>query len=1101
MAEVHNSTTLVAVLEYAKVIGNNESEIISKAKFFMALADMLGITTSDEEIKKSKELFEDNGISIDVLHRTATALVKASPVLSYTEGMYLERKMFEAKGFVEMRGEFTLTLDALVQHMLESDRTIHNLVNPYIAIAKREAQERADKDVKGRMATLVTEIKEMQATLKSKVYGQDNAISTFATGYFQAVTRSLVDKNRKGPKATFLFAGAPGVGKTFLAESIAELLDLPYRRFDMSGYVDKEASIEFAGSNQVFKNSKSGNVTGYVAENPRCILLFDEIEKAHTSVINLFLQMLDVGRLRDGFTDKEISFEDAIIIFTTNAGKQLYENAENVEIATIPQKIIVNALKEDINPQTQNPYFPSALCSRFTTGNIVMFNNITPHHLKVIAEKELNNQIGLFEQNTDMQIGIDKNTCTALMLSLGGTIDARTVTSKARKFLNDEIYELFRFVSSEKTNINILNLKKINVKVDLSDSSPDITSLFNTDKNSSILVFADRNTINKCKKHLPDCKIIGTQSCKSAIKAIKEKDVDFVLLDLKCGVSAETQNSLNIYDIDSEARDFFMLLTDEKNSTPVYVLEPLKNEIVEEEKFSLIEQGIRGFLSLKDTTELSNNIKNIVETIHQQQNVIKLSKENKVLKYETAQSVIDGENAEIKLFDFKLITAVDAKDSENILSSIQKPNVKFSDIIGAKDAKTELTYFVNYLKNPKKYVGTGVKAPKGVLLHGPSGTGKTMLAKAMATEAGVTFIATEGNAFLNAIASEGAKKVHEYFKLARKYAPSVLFVDEIDAIGKARGNGVIGADAILTAFLTEMDGFVNDPSRPVFVLAATNFDVDEKSNRGLDSALTRRFDRRIYVTLPNKADRIKFMKLKISANKTFNISKEKIENIAIRATGMSLANLDSVFELALRSAIRNSSTIVTDNILDEAFETFNNGEVKKWDKSQLMRVARHEAGHALVCYANGETPSYLTVVPRGNRGGYMQHDDTEGKLVYTRDELLTKIRIALGGRAAEIVYYGEENGLSTGACGDLEKATGIATEMFCNYGMFEDFGMATLDPDKIPEIRSLINVVIDTEMKNAITLITANKKEFDELTKELLNKNYLVGQDVEKILK
>ena len=373
----------------------------------------------------------------------------------------------------------------------------------------------------------------------------------------------------------------------------------------------------------------------------------------------------------------------------------------------------------------------------------------------------------------------------------------------------------------------------------------------------------------------------------------------------------------------------------------------------------------------------------------------------------------------------------------------------------------------------------------------------------------MTFIASEGNQFLKKYVGEGSEKVHELFQTARKYAPSILFIDEIDAIAKERKGGVASAsngEETLTAFLTEMDGFVNDPSKPVFVLAATNFDVEPGKDKSLDPALMRRFDRRIYIELPNKEDRITFLKMKISENSALEISEEQIENIAMRSMGMSLAELDSVVELALRSAIREGSTTVNDAILEEAFETFNSGDVKKWDLSQLERVARHEAGHALLCWLSGENPSYLTIVARGNHGGYMQRSEQEGKAIYTKDELLARIRTSLGGRAAEIVYYGERNGISTGASGDLTTATNIAQQIVCSYGMDEEFGLAVVNGAVATngamsiEVKESINRILKEQMREAIKLISDNKDKLDSLVRELMSKNHLNGAEIERLL-
>jgi ATP-dependent Zn protease len=282
--------------------------------------------------------------------------------------------------------------------------------------------------------------------------------------------------------------------------------------------------------------------------------------------------------------------------------------------------------------------------------------------------------------------------------------------------------------------------------------------------------------------------------------------------------------------------------------------------------------------------------------------------------------------------------------------------------------------------------------------------------------------------------------------------------------------------------------------------------VKSGTDRSLDPALMRRFDRRVYIDLPNKAERIRFLKMKIAKNQALQISEQQIDNIAMRSTGMSLAQLDSVVELALRSAIREGSTVVNDAILEEAFETFNGGEVKKWGISQLECTARHEAGHAFLYWLNGDTPSYLTIVARGNHGGYMQHADKEDKQLYTKDDMLGLIRTSLGGRAAEIVYYGERAGLSSGASGDLFNATRNAQRMICAYGMDEDFGLAVVPASMITdgplavEIRAAVNRILKEQLTEAVRLIAENKSKIDALVEALMSKNHLNGAEIDEIL-
>ncbi len=1153
MNEIKTSALLAQIMEISKEIGDKRNSPFTAERFLVALIDKMNAGDCEEgrgEMMAAQSILRRTIEDMNAARESLMAYICQEKSTSFLDDLYMKKKLREAAETAAAAEAPHVDCFLLVKHIMKDPSDAiksvmreqteetpgDNLASAVEAKCdevfgtidgdagdesenESEAEllrnmlntQKTPKSIKSKMAALVSDVKRIRTELQESVYGQDNAINVFSTGYFQASMLSMIDKSRKRPRATFLFAGPPGVGKTFLAEKAAEALKLPFMRFDMSEYADKEANIEFCGSDKVYKNGKAGNVTSFVADNPKCVLLFDEIEKAHICVIHLFLQMLDAGRLRDNYTDEEVSFSNAIIILTTNAGRQLYEESESGDFSAVSRKVIVRALQKDVNPETGVPFFPGAICSRFASGNVVMFNHIGAHNLRSIAQKVIEGHAANLERETGIKFQIDERVYTALLFSEGSSADARTIRSRAETFFNDELYELLRLIASDKVKTGIDHIGKIHISVDLSHAKAEIKNLFASAEETKILTFAGDETVALCKEKVPGVGFIGTQDVNTAVETLKNQDVDFVLLDMKCGASPASLTNLNIEDVESPARDFFKFLKEQKHGLPIYLIEERGTALSEEEKISFTRQGVRGVLRVtRGKDSFATRLETIALSLHQQANMVKLAKENKLISFETAQTVSkNGKNAEIKLFDFEMNVAIDSEDAKNVLSSVSTPNVRFDDVIGARDAKKELAYFVAYLKNPKKYMGTGVKAPKGVILYGPPGTGKTMLAKAMACEAGVTFIAAEGNQFLKKFVGEGSEKVHELFKTARKYAPAILFIDEIDAIAKERKGGAnsgSNGEETLTAFLTEMDGFVNDPSKPVFVLAATNFDVEPGSDKSLDPALMRRFDRRVYIDLPNKEDRIRFLKMKISKNHALDISEKQIDNISMRATGMSLAELDSVVELALRSAIREGSTVVNDAILEEAFETFNSGEVKKWDASQLERVARHEAGHAFLCWLSGETPSYLTIVARGNHGGYMQHAEQEGKAIYTKEELLARIRTSLGGRAAEIAYYGERDGISTGASGDLVSATNVAQQIVCTYGMDEEFGLAVVhgavaaNGTMSVEVRASVNRILKEQMNEAVKLISENKDKIDSLVEELMTKNHMNGAEIQRIL-
>ncbi|MBQ8830760.1 MAG: AAA family ATPase [Oscillospiraceae bacterium] len=1123
MKEIVNSNLLKMILENAASVGDGSDSYATAEKIMVVTIDHVEKYGDMGQDSSFVKLIRGTGISLSVMRNVLMKHIRAHPVAGLADKIYMQKILMAAKNKVAARNGDMITLSDVVECIFaDPSGTIKVIVNngnvpeedPIMPIdyiseygvdidedlfeVASHAEEPKPENAKTWLETLVLKVKEIRTGLLGSVFGQDNAVSTFATGFFQAEMLAMTDKSRVRPGATFLFAGPPGVGKTFLAEKAAEALGRPFMRFDMSEYADKEANIEFCGSDKVYKNGKAGNVTSFVEKNPCCVLLFDEIEKAHINVIHLFLQLLDAGRLRDNYTDAEVSFSQAILIFTTNAGRQLYENSESGDFSGVSRKVILKALQNDVNPETGVPYFPAAICSRFASGNVVMFNRMASHNLRDIAKREVLRHAENFENEIGIDVDIDEKVFTALLFAEGGAADARTVRSRAETFFDDELFELFRLVTDKNGFGGISGLDKISMTVELPENA-EIRALFENTETHQVLLFGEELKAGE-KQH-----VTAVQTVAEGKEVLSKYDIQMIVIDPLFGETAD-RGYLNLEDVNSPSRDFFKFVRENYRDIPVYLVQNGDTPFGDEVLLSYTKLGVRGVINAEDGAE---KIAQVCDNIHQQRSMNMLAKANKLVSFETAQYLTDeGKTAVIKLFDFEMSVAVDPEDGQNVLSGVSKPNVKFDDIIGADDAKKELQYFVEYLKNPKKFLGTGVKAPKGVLLYGPPGTGKTMLAKAMASESDVTFIAAEGNQFLKKFVGEGADRVHELFRTARKYAPAILFIDEIDAIAKERRGGDHGAgsEETLTAFLTEIDGFKNDPSKPVFVLAATNFDVEPGKAKSLDPALMRRFDRRVHIDLPDRDGRTKYIKMQMAKNEAFAVSESEIDNIAMRSTGMSLAELESVMELALRTAIRSGELKVTDEILEDAFETFNSGEEKAWDISQLERVARHEAGHAFICWHSGECPTYLTIVARGDHGGYMQHADNEGKAIYTKDELLAKIRTSLGGRASEIVYYGEKEGISTGAGGDLEAATRTAQHIICTYGMDEAFGLAVIDPQNARsgelsvQVRDAVNKMLDEEMKRAIALISENKAVIDALVSELMKKNHLNGKEIDAVL-
>ena len=982
------------------------------------------------------------------------------------------------------------------------------------------------------LAELTSKIRKLRARLLSTVQGQDHVVHAFAEGVFAAEVLAKSDESRKRPGAIFAFVGPPGVGKTFLAEQAAESLGLPFKRFDMSSYADHQSYMGLVGFEKSYSGAAKGQLTEFVEENPKSILLFDEIEKAHLNTIQLFLQILDAGRLNDRYTGKTVSFRDTMIIFTSNAGKSLYEGENRQNAAGVARKTLLGALETEKDPRTGEPFFPAAITSRLATGWPLLFNHLDPYDLERISAREIKRFGKLFEEQYDVKTEFDDLTATALLFREGGEADARTLRAQTELFFKNEIFKLCRLWSEESFEEALGKLDTVRFTVETDSLTPETEPLFFSDEKPEILIYGDPEFARSCREKLPDYVFYDTCNVNEALKMAGEKDIRLILLDasgknempadpmatileevpedkmmLSAGAFDYIPMAASLF---QDGRDLFRTLRERLPELPVYLLESGDFQIDEELLMSFVRAGARGKITEPedDFGIFEDMLKEICHELYMQNAAAMLAAERKVLNFDTAPKLSEDEKeVTIRLRDFSLRRAPSAEDTGSVLDEVEKPDLHFDDVIGARDAKDELKFFISYLKNPRKFTAQGLTPPKGVLLYGPPGTGKTMLAKAMAGESDVAFIPAVASSFVTKYQGSGPESVRALFKKARRYAPSVIFIDEIDAIGRKRdaSHNAHGEEMALNALLTEMDGFSVDPRCPVFVLAATNFDVEEgRGGMGvIDPALARRFDRKILVDLPNAEDREKLLRLLLYKSITCEVTEEMIRRTAERAVGMSPANLTSVVELANRMAVK-AGKAVDDAILDEAFELTKHGEKKDWGYEYLERVARHESGHAFLCYLGGNTPSYLTIVARGGHGGYMEHSAREMGPLSTKKELIARIRTSLGGRAAEIAYYGEEDGVSTGASGDLEQATKLAAAMISAYGMDEEFGLAYMDPGEAmrdPEFRRKVNEFLGREMRATVEIIQKNKSRLDRMVTELLKKNKLTAEEMEELLK
>ena len=441
--------------------------------------------------------------------------------------------------------------------------------------------------------------------------------------------------------------------------------------------------------------------------------------------------------------------------------------------------------------------------------------------------------------------------------------------------------------------------------------------------------------------------------------------------------------------------------------------------------------------------------------------------------------------------------------------------IKFADVAGEDEAKDSLQEVVEYLHNPSKYKEIGAKMPKGILLVGPPGTGKTMLAKAVAGESEVPFFSISGSEFVEMFVGMGAAKVRDLFKQAKEKAPCIVFIDEIDAIGKKRGGAAIGGnderEQTLNQLLTEMDGFEDNTG--VIILAATN------RPESLDPALTRpgRFDRQVPVGLPDLQGRIAILKVHASKIKTApSIDYDKVARMASGASGAELANI--VNEAALR-AVRDHRKYATQEDMEESIEVVIAGYQKKHailtDKEKCI-VSYHEIGHALVAAMQSHSAPVqkITIIPRTSGAlGYTMQVDQGNHYLMNKEEMLDQIATLTGGRAAEEVVFGTS---TNGASNDIEKATKLARAMITRYGMSDEFGMVAMEtvtnqylggdttlacsPETQARIDKAVSDLIKKQHAKATKLLQDNRHTLDMLAQYLYEKETITGEQFMNIL-
>ncbi len=921
-----------------------------------------------------------------------------------------------------------------------------------------------EKEASPGLDGIMGDVLAVQNMLSRKVVGQQNAVQQIADAVFQAKISSREDDG--SPRAVLLFLGPPGVGKTYTAQLLAEVLtgggdEGGFLRLDMSAFADHEGFRGLVGFEPSFQGARPGILTEFAKEHPCGLVLIDEIEKSHPSVQNLLLQVLDYGKLEDKFTRESVSFGGNVVVFTTNLGRELYStslggSAGAEEGASRPA--VLEALTGAVNPLTGRPALAPELVSRLAKGYPILFNHLTPSALEEIAALaladlgvELEQRLGLLMQP------VDERMLTLLIQRLGPDLDARNLTAGVPLMIKDAL----RGVLSEHReelfgeNGGWGRIKTLILDLPRGPGREILDAMY--DGGERFMMISSR----------PDPETVGGRFPELAWSfaepgdfktVVTRNNPDIVLVDLAADGNDSASGGLGrVARLVREIRQ-----TRQEIAVYLFSSRPIGAGALERARDRLVRtSGARGFLpGIPEAWEIGERgtLGGIRRAVMRERYLREAFRTRKTAGFQWEVD-FDFEDKEgsltLRPADLHTRTVVASKDRTARLTFTGIPAERFDDIAGAGEAKRRLSEVLSWMRDPETLRSLGIRLPSGILLEGPPGNGKTLLARATAGEAGLPFFAVSATDFASKWVGESENNIRELFERAAMYAPSILFIDEIDAIGGQRGSSLNSVhDSMLNQLLVSMDGF-SGRDRPVFFLAATNrADI-------LDSALKRpgRFDLVITVGDLDVEARLELLRIKTAR---LPLSDDVDLAAVARATmGLSGAQLARAVQEAAILALRESQAAgegepvtVSMELFREAVTTVRYGlrqEGALPPETEMRRTAVHEAGHALI--GELERPGSVhqaTVLPRGRALGFVESLPDSEFVSMTSSDVRARIRTALAGRGAEILVFGADE-VSAGCSQDLAVATRIATLAVGHYGM-----SAAVGPLSIPALRELL---------------------------------------------